>query len=173
MNNACWVTCTAEVHLFGISQCGFVPGKIEQRIQIKPSGHLSQNIIKASELAGADDGKRRKKKKGAEGKKVWKRRCVRMNKKRKARRKELFDSAKQNKPSESKAKEWYKRGGHLFCGQQNEGQNKQEWSKPFTLNVMCCVECQRLAMQAIWKKPRKQSIKTFESIWKWHYIVFI
>lgn len=33
-----------------------------------------------------------------------------MNKKRKARRKELFDSAKQNKPSESKAKEWYKKG---------------------------------------------------------------
>lgn len=62
-----------------------------------------------------------------------------MNKKRKAMRKELFVSANQNKPSESKAKEWYKKGGHLFCGQQNEGQNKQDRSKPFTLNVLSYV----------------------------------
>lgn len=42
--------------LFGVSQCA--RGKTEQSTkQIKPNGHLTVNIIKASEHAGADDRK--------------------------------------------------------------------------------------------------------------------
>lgn len=47
------------MHLFGVSQCA--RGKTEQsRKQIKPSGQLTVNIIKASEHAGADDRKTKK-----------------------------------------------------------------------------------------------------------------